>query len=349
MSHRMIHPLSLITRHRAALPCDSLRTAFLALILVLSLSACGGQVTSGPTPTPPSLAVLLPAPTPLATIAPQALTPVPTNTPAPTPTPVIHIVEPGETLLGIALQYGVTLNDLQQVNGVLRPETLQIGQQLIIPVGGGGSSAETGGGAILYPTPAPQPIVVENTARYQTPVGSVWVLGEVHNPSDAPLENVQVRVALLNDAGVEVANRLAFVALDTVPAGGRAPFGVLFEDPPANAAAFQAIVVRAEPSYSHDVRYAQLQVVDPQAQQDGAQYHVTGSITNRSGVNATAARIVVTVYDAAHHVTGYRQISIPDGQLPAGATIPFDAVVSPDPSSPTVADYAVVAQARAGQ
>jgi LysM repeat protein len=305
-------------------------------------------VTSCPTPTPLSLAVMLPSPTPLATIAPQALTPVPTNTPAPTPTPVVHIVEPGETLLGIALQYGVTLNDLQQVNGVLRPETLQIGQPLIIPIGGG-SSPDAGGSTVLYPTPVPLPIVVENTARYQTPVGSVWVLGEVHNPGDAPLENVQVRVALLNDAGVEVANRLAFVALDAVPAGGRAPFGVLFEDPPANAAAFQAIVVRAEPSYSHDARYAQLQVIDPQAKQDGTTYHVTGSITNRSAANATAARIVVTVYDKEHHVTGYRQISIPDGQLPAGATIPFDAVVAPDPSSPTVADYAVIAQARAGQ
>ncbi len=250
-------------------------------------------------------------------------------------------------MLGIALQYGVTLDDLQQVNGVLHPETLQIGQKLIIPIARGGSSQSSGG--LTYPTPTPQPLTVENAARYTTAVGSVWVLGEVVNPGDAPLENVQVRVALLNDAGVEVADRLAFVALGAVPAGGRSPFGVLFEDTPANVAGFQATVARAEPSYNHQARYAQLQVNNPQTRQDGPALHVTGSIVNTGSKNAVGAEIVVTVYDASHHVTGYRQSAIADGQLNGGATIPFDVSVVPDPSSPKVADYAVVAQARTGQ
>jgi LysM repeat protein len=107
----------------------------LALLGVLWTTACGGQVVSGSTPTPASLAVILPSSTARPTFSPQMLTPIPTNTPAPTPTPVVHIVQPGDTLLGIALQYGVTLDALQQINGVLRPETLQIGQQIIIPVG----------------------------------------------------------------------------------------------------------------------------------------------------------------------------------------------------------------------
>lgn len=340
MRPRFIHPLLRASQHGSDL-------TFAVCLLVL-LAACGGQVTSGATPTPVSLAVILPSPTPLATFASQALTPVPTNTPAPTPTPVIHIVEPGETLLGIALQYGVTLDALQQVNGVLRPETLQIGTPLIIP-SGSASSTSNAGGSVLYPTPAPLPISVEHDARFQTPVGSVWVLGEVANPGNAPLENVQVRVALLNKDGVEVANHTTFTVLQAVPGQGRSPFSVLFEDPPPDVAGFQAMVVRADPSYNYDTRYARLQVVDPQIKQAGSEYRVTGTVANSGPTNAIDVQVVVTMYDKAHHVTGYRQLAIPDGQLPAGASVPLEMIVSPDPSAPAVADFAVVAQARVGQ
>ncbi len=335
-------------RHYSLLVTHHLPLLAFTVFLSMLLAACGGQVTSGAAPTPASLAVILPSPTPLATLAPQALTPVPTNTPAPTPTPVIHIVEPGETLLGIALQYGVTVDALQQVNGVLRPETLQIGTPLIIPIGSASSTSNVGG-SVLYPTPAPLPINVEHDARFQTPVGSVWVLGEVANPGNAPLENVQVRVALLNGTGAEVANHLTFTVLQAVPGQGRSPFGVLFEDPPPDVAGFQAIVVRADPSYNYDARYAQLQVVNPQIKQAGSEYHVTGTVANSGTTTAIDAQVVVTVYDKAHHVTGYRQLAIPDGQLPAGASVPFEMIVSPDPSAPAVADFTVVAQARTGQ
>jgi LysM repeat protein len=56
--------------------------------------------------------------------------------PTQTPTPVIHVVQSGDTLLAIAAQYGVSVRDLQAVNGIEDPTRLQIGQQLIIPVGG---------------------------------------------------------------------------------------------------------------------------------------------------------------------------------------------------------------------
>ena len=44
-----------------------------------------------------------------------------------------HIVAAGETLLGIALQYGKTLDELKVANDIIVAELLQIGQELIIP------------------------------------------------------------------------------------------------------------------------------------------------------------------------------------------------------------------------
>ncbi|MCS7260669.1 MAG: LysM peptidoglycan-binding domain-containing protein [Anaerolineae bacterium] len=83
-------------------------------------------------------------PTLAQTLALEAQTPIATAT----PTPVIHVVQSGDTLLAIAAQYGVSVQDLQAVNGIVDPTRLQIGQQLIIPVGGyapsGGAVASVG-------------------------------------------------------------------------------------------------------------------------------------------------------------------------------------------------------------
>lgn len=316
-------------------------------LLLWGAIGCTGRVITGPTPTPASLAISLATPMVLPTLVPQVLTPAPTNTPAPTPTPAVHIVQPGDTLLGIALQYNVTLEELYQVNGVLKPELLQIGQSIVIPVPGSvGKPAGDNSGAMIAPTQPPLPVKVENAARYQTPVGSSWVLGEVFNSTDQPIENVQVRVALLDAAGQEIASESPFLALDAVPPGGRAPFSVLFSAPPNGVIDFQAYVVRADQAYNYGSRYAQLQVTDVQTRSVGAQVGVSGKVANTGASNAVGAHVVITLYDEKGRVTGFRQFTLPDDQLAAGGTTPFDVIVSPDPSAPSVMNSAVAAQAR---
>jgi LysM repeat protein len=59
----------------------------------------------------------------------------PPPTPTPTPTPVVYIVQSGDTLLGIALEYGVDADALAARNGIEDPRNLQTGQRLIIPLG----------------------------------------------------------------------------------------------------------------------------------------------------------------------------------------------------------------------
>lgn len=51
----------------------------------------------------------------------------------PTAEPIIHIVSAGETLGRIATQYGVTVLQIVEANGLPNPNALSIGQELIIP------------------------------------------------------------------------------------------------------------------------------------------------------------------------------------------------------------------------
>jgi LysM repeat protein len=318
-------------------------------IVTVILSGCGRPLDT-PTPTVEPLGVVLPTPTLRATRLPGERTPPPTFTPAPTPTPVIHIVAPGETLFDIAARYNISLDALQAANGVLTPETLLIGQRLIIPIGPAGLQPAPSGSGVILPTPTPLPVNVQGTALYETPAGSIWILGEIANPSGASLENTQVRAALLDESGAEVAVGTAFTALDVIPNGGKSPFGVLFQSPPNNAVSFSVTAIRAEASTEPGGRYMPITVASRQSALDELQFNVTGSIVNEGNFNAAAVSIVLTTYDTEGRVTGYRQTVVGDGTLAAGTAAEFTIGFAPNiPPGSTPADYSLAAQGRTAQ
>ena len=70
----------------------------------------------------------------IATPTPQATpTATPVARPTYTPTPFVHTVQAGDTLFGIAGQFGLTVDELVEANRLIDPDSLQIGQQLTIP------------------------------------------------------------------------------------------------------------------------------------------------------------------------------------------------------------------------
>lgn len=317
--------------------------ATLLCLTALLIPSCG-QVISGPTPTPEVLGVTLPPPSPTPkVVAAQTRTPAPTMTPAPTPTPVVYIVKSGDTLLSIAIEFGTTVADIQQANGIIDPGALQIGQELVIPLGPGGvESAKQ-----ILPTPTPLSAQVQGLALFETGVGSLRCRGEVRNPNTSALENVQVRIVLKDAAGQALAEARPFTMLDVIPPAGRAPFEALFTSPPANYATFDATIIRAEPSDEPGARYAALQVVSKQGGTDGLQFRVVGQVRNGSNQPAADAKIVVTAYDATGKVISARQQTIGDGNLAAGATGNF--TISFVASGGTPAHFEVAAEGRIAQ
>ncbi len=112
------------------------------------------------------LEIITPAVPPTATPRPPAPTSAVPPTPRYTPTPrpdgaVVHIVQSGDTLYGIALQYNVALDELRRLNaGTLGPNDLiNIGQEIIIS-----------GAPLTLPTPTPMPTAAApTTAPGETP------------------------------------------------------------------------------------------------------------------------------------------------------------------------------------
>lgn len=112
------------------------------------------------------LEIVQPAVPPTATPPPPTPTSAVPPTPRATPTPrpdgaVVHIVQPGDTLFGIALQYNVPLDQLRRLNaGTIGPNDLiRVGQEIVVS-----------GAPMTLPTPTPMPTAeAPTTAPGETP------------------------------------------------------------------------------------------------------------------------------------------------------------------------------------
>ena len=117
-------------------------------------------VTSEPTPTPTS--TLTPTPTTAPTLT---ATPMPTSTPAPTstPTPTQYVVRAGDTLGSIAERFDTTTDALAQLNGILNPSRIFLGQVLKIPAASTAAPGELEAQTIAEPTPRTYTILPGDT------------------------------------------------------------------------------------------------------------------------------------------------------------------------------------------
>lgn len=318
-------------------------------VLVVALAACSAVLTPPPLPSPtpePLTAVTRGLATPISQIQLTPIPPTPTFTPSPTPTPVVHIVQQGDTLLGIALEYGITLNALVNANGLDTGQFLRIGQSLIIPldVEEEQVSSVAPMDIMLLPTPTPLPQMISGVALYQTPADGLWCLGEVINTTEGPTTNLQVEVALVTGDGMRLMTVNTLAAADYLPPQGRAPFSVLFRDPPAGVADVAVQVLRAEPIGPITAGFTPLDPVETSGAVSGPQYRVAGTVVNSSDRAVRRVSVVATVYGAEGEVLGYRQQIAEDASLAPGEGMDFAILITPQ-NSITPSAYSVVAWA----
>lgn len=149
--------------------------------------------------------------------APSVVTAEPTS--APLPTQTTYIVQPGDTLGAIAQRYELAVEDIMAANGLTDPNTLALGQVLLIPVPGSPAAAPT-----EAPLPTTAPPLATATPDPDQPLPQLSIR-EVRSPGVASAE----MVVLVNAGGPvnlagwvirdETGRQYAFPAL-TLFAGG---------------------------------------------------------------------------------------------------------------------------------
>jgi LysM repeat protein len=307
------------------------RIIFVALLLLTGAVQCAPQPeTTAGTPTPPPPATVTPAiGVTLATLVPPTAvvvqttpTPLPTATPTPTATPIVYLIEPGDTLLAIAIARSTTVDEIKELNPGIRPELLQIGQAIELP------PPATPIFQAAASTPVPMQLLVASVTAYRTPWDTVWLLGEVVNEGKRPVENVQVEVTIPDEAGLPLTTTPAWVAPAVLLPGQRGPFAVFLPQAAGNLELPLTAVVGGQTLFDFGSRYLDLAAVAGEITIEEGRVRLAGQVENQGEATAVQLLLVATFYDARGRVSGYRELLLP-GPLAAGAELAFSLDVSP--------------------
>jgi LysM repeat protein len=246
------------------------------------------------------------------------------------------------------LDYGVTLDALLYANGISANDILRIGQALIIPVGEEEEYAPSGLQIpvenLILPTPTPLPLDISGINLYRTPVGGLWCMGEVLNITTGPVTNLHVAITLLASDGTSLLTGYTLASADYLAPDKRAPFSLLFSEPPEGVVDVSVQLIRGETVGAITAGFIPLDVIDAEGAFSGPQYRVRGWVANNSNQMLERITVVVTIYDMEKHVIGYRHDVSENTVIGAEQQQEFSVLLTPQIAG-DVQDFQVIAWA----
>ncbi len=218
----------------------------------------------------------------------------------PTPTTFIYKVVQGDTLVGIAKRFNVTLEALLAVNPAAKQGVLQVAATLTIP---------TGNQPATQPTPTPAAIQILQAHCLPETGGGLWCFALLQNQYPETLENISVLFTLVDTNGQVAASQAGYGLLDILPPGQKMPLALHFPAPSAADATLRVQVLTAIQLLPGDTRYIPVMLEDTliDTAASGLTARVSGRVVLTGTKSASSLWILATAYDSAGNVTGVRR------------------------------------------
>jgi LysM repeat protein len=279
------------------------RLSLAFIISVATLSSCS-NMTPLVTPTVFPTGILTPyiSQTPKPTIPTATILVDIPETPAPTPTPYLYTVKNDDTMLGIAYQFGISLQDLQAANPTVDPHFMGPGLQLVIPIGG--EIQEN------IPTPTAYPADTIQPLCYPAGDGGVWCVATINNDQNTSLENLAVWIGLYNSRGENITSQVAYAPLNILQPGSTMPFMAYFPPPLPEEFMARSKLLSAIAVETGDQRYinAQVELTDVFINADRSQAVVSGEVLLPEDTSPPSqVWILAVAYDAQGDIIGERK------------------------------------------
>lgn len=271
--------------------------------LSLLLNSCS-QATAQPVYRTMPTGVL----TPYQTLTATAVKPTPTVivsipvTPAPTPTPFLHTVTNDDTMLGLAIRYGIKLEDLKAANPGVNPNAMSIGTKLVIPINNAIPEA--------VPTPTAVPLPVQQPDCFKSGDGGAWCIVALPNNLETSLENLSVWIGLYSESGENFTSQLAYAPLNILRPGSTMPVMAYFSAPLPEQFTARSELISALAVASDDSRYlkVELKINTLNISTEGSQAVVRGEvILPQSNPTVSQVWILAVAYDRDGNILGDRK------------------------------------------
>lgn len=179
-------------------------------------------------------------------------------------------------------------------------------------------------------TPLALYLTVTGPVCYETPVGSLMCLGQVTNPLDVPVEQINIRVHLLSHDGTLLIAGNTLVARAVLPVGQGGPYRVLFDSVPSGYEHAVAFVESMQIAQNTARRYAELALRQVSGTFVINQYQIAISVINTGSIAVDHVAVTMTLLDWEQQVTGFRQVYLdPDQRLEPGESIALTIKVIP--------------------
>ena len=262
---------------------------------------------------------------------------VPLKTPLPTSTPFTYSVQQGETISGIALKFGVSIDELIAINPEVSPNAMSIGTTLKIPSIPNNPTAES--------TPTPAPFTVEQIECYPTTNKGMWCFMLAHNDFPDFMENVTAQVTLVDSNETFIATQTALLPVNILPPNTSLPLSIYFPpDIPIDAKP-QVQILTAIRLSPNDSRYLPATVNNTliQINANGHFANITGEVRlPAESKAATQTWVAAVAYDESGRVVGVKRWE--GGGIQPGGSLSFEMTVASLGGVLTRVEFAVEAR-----
>jgi hypothetical protein len=210
-----------------------------------------------------------------------------------------------------------------KTNSWLRLPLARLGQATSTPTAEGGS-----------PVPAPTSSSVPDSAQasevilglmgtndYTDDLGSLHIVGEVHNDMIHNVDQVRVRITFYDGGGAVLETITASTLIDLLVPGQTAPFVIVWDNP----GEWKRFSLRATARPTTERPTEGVTVVHSYARLDDAGlYHVVGTLRNDGLTTTNYMRAVVSLYDSFGKISNAGFAYVEPSRMPPGTIASFD-------------------------
>jgi LysM repeat protein len=213
-------------------------------------------------------------------------------------------------LLGIAIRYGIEVEDILLANPGVNPQFLRIGDALVIP-GPGGEPISA-----LVPSPTPVTLLASSVDCYVSQLDDLWCVAGIESESIAVV-SMTGTLALLDSQGSLITSKPVHTPLRILLPSERQPLSAVFGPPIPEYASVQLIVsgaIQVEDPESRFQHFA-VDILEISKGIQSRQWKIHGVVSGVEGIELESLVVLLIALNAEGKIIGFRTVELDQEQV----------------------------------